>query len=86
MTADNILLGKFNLKDIPPAKRGVPQIEVTFDLDTNGILNVSALNKLNGDVQTITIQNEKGRLSDEEVERYIKEAEKYKEADEQRKK
>lgn len=50
MTADNILLGKFNLKDIPPAKRGVPQIEVTFDLDTNGILNVSALNKLNGDV------------------------------------
>ena len=86
MTADNHLLGKFNLDGIPPARRGVPQIEVTFDLDANGILNVSAQDKSSGNIQSITITNEKGRLSDEEVERLIKEAERNKDADEKRKK
>ena len=86
MTADNHLLGKFNLDGIPPARRGVPQIEVTFDLDADGILNVSAQDKSSGNIQSITITNEKGRLSDEEVERLIKEAERHKDADEQRKK
>jgi len=81
MTKDNHNLGKFNLEGIPPARRGVPQIEVTFDIDANGILNVSACDKSTGNVQQITITNDKGRLSDEEVERLIKEAEKHKEAD-----
>lgn len=65
MTKDNHSLGKFNLEGIPPAKRGVPQIEVTFDIDANGILNVSAVDKSTGKIQTITITNDKGRLSDE---------------------
>ena len=86
MTADNHMLGKFNLDNIPPARRGVPQIEVTFDLDANGILNVSAQDKSSGNIQSITITNEKGRLSDEEVERLIKDAERHKDADEKRKK
>lgn len=82
MTADNHSLGKFNLEGIPPAKRGVPQIEVTFDVDTNNILQVSAQDKSTGNVQSITITNEKGRLSEEEVDRLIKEAERHKDADE----
>lgn len=86
MTADNHLLGKFNLDNIPPARRGVPQIEVTFDLDANGILNVSAQDKSSGNIQSITITNEKGRLSDEEIERLIKDAERHKDADDNRKK
>ena len=81
LTKDNHSLGKFNLEGIPPARRGVPQIEVTFDIDANGILNVTACDKSTGNTQQITITNDKGRLSDEEVERLIKEAEKHKEAD-----
>ena len=81
-TKDNNLLGKFELSGIPPAPRGVPQIEVTFDVDANGILNVSALEKGTGKTQKITITNDKGRLSKEEIERMISEAEKFKEEDE----
>jgi L1 cell adhesion molecule like protein len=81
LTKDNHSLGKFNLEGIPPARRGVPQIEVTFDIDANGILNVTACDKSTGNTQQITITNDKGRLSDEEVERLIKEAEKHKDAD-----
>lgn len=82
LTKENNLLGKFELSGIPPAPRGVPQIEVTFDLDANGILNVSALEKGTGKSQKITITNDKGRLSKEEIERMVSEAEKYKEDDE----
>ena len=67
MTKDNNLLGKFELSGIPPAPRGVPQIEVTFDIDANGILNVSAVDKSTGKQNKITITNDKGRLSKEEV-------------------
>lgn len=81
-TKDNNLLGKFELTGIPPAPRGVPQIEVTFDIDANGILNVSAVEKGTGKSQKITITNDKGRLSKEEIERMVSEAEKYKEEDE----
>ncbi|QRG36837.1 heat shock protein SSA2 [Candidozyma auris] len=81
-TKDNNLLGKFELSGIPPAPRGVPQIEVTFDIDANGILNVSALEKGTGKTQKITITNDKGRLSKEEIERMVSEAEKFKEEDE----
>jgi heat shock protein 1/8 len=81
-TKDNNLLGKFELSGIPPAPRGVPQIEVTFDIDANGILNVSALEKGTGKTQKITITNDKGRLSKEDIERMVSEAEKYKEEDE----
>ncbi|KDQ18016.1 hypothetical protein BOTBODRAFT_185417 [Botryobasidium botryosum FD-172 SS1] len=80
---DNYLLGKFELSDIPPAPRGVPQIEVTFDLDANGILNVSASDKTTGKSNRITITNDEGRLSKEEIERMINDAEKYKKEDEQ---
>merc|ERR1711939_1280573 len=73
MTKDNNLLGKFHLDGIPPAPRGVPQIEVTFDIDANGILNVSAQDKSTGKVNQITITNEKGRLS--EAEKYAAEDE-----------
>ena len=86
LTKDNHLLGKFNLEGIPPAPRGVPQIEVTFDIDANGILNVSAVDKSTGNTQNITITNDKGRLSKEEIDKLIQEAEKYKEQDEQVKK
>ncbi|ODQ80026.1 hypothetical protein BABINDRAFT_36047 [Babjeviella inositovora NRRL Y-12698] len=82
-TKDNNLLGKFELSGIPPAPRGVPQIEVTFDIDANGILNVSALEKGTGKTQKITITNDKGRLSKEDIERMVSEAEKYKDEDEQ---
>ena len=81
MTRDNHLLGKFDLTGIPPAPRGVPQIEVTFDIDANGILNVSAVDKSSGKQEKITITNDKGRLSKEEIERMVSDAEKYKEED-----
>merc|ERR1719160_2344780 len=86
MTKDNNLLGKFHLDGIPPAPRGVPQIEVTFDIDANGILNVSAQDKSTGKSNSITITNEKGRLSQEEIDRMVQEAEKYKSEDEANKK
>merc|ERR1719243_574742 len=85
MTKDSHLLGKFDLTGIPPAPRGVPQIEVTFDIDANGILNVSALEKGTGKAEKITITNDKGRLSKEEIERMVNDAEKFKgEDDKQR--
>ncbi|XP_022328101.1 heat shock cognate 71 kDa protein [Crassostrea virginica] len=82
MTKDNNLLGKFELTGIPPAPRGVPQIEVTFDIDANGILNVSAVDKSTGKENKITITNDKGRLSKDEIERMVNEAEQYKQEDE----
>merc|ERR1712223_2166742 len=85
MTKDNNLLGKFELTGIPPAPRGVPQIEVTFDIDANGILNVSAADKSTGKENKITITNDKGRLSKEEIERMVNDAEKYKQEDEAQK-
>lgn len=81
-TKDNNLMGKFELTGIPPAPRGVPQIEVTFDLDANGIMNVSAVEKGTGKSNKIVITNDKGRLSKEEIERMLSDAEKYKEEDE----
>ena len=82
MTKDNHSLGKFQLEGIPPMPRGVPQIDVTFDIDANGILNVSALEKSTGKEQKITIKNDKGRMSAEEIERLVQEAERYKAEDE----
>ena len=82
MTKDNNMLGKFELTGIPPAPRGVPQIEVTFDIDANGILNVSATDKSTGKENKITITNDKGRLSKEDIEKMVNEAEKYKAEDE----
>merc|ERR1711918_287902 len=82
MTKDNNLLGKFHLDGIPPAPRGVPQIEVTFDIDANGILNVSAQDKSTGKSNQITITNEKGRLSQSEIDRMVQEAEKFRAEDE----
>jgi len=84
-TKDNNLLGKFELSGIPPAPRGVPQIEVTFDVDANGIMNVSALEKGTGKTNKIVITNDKGRLSKEEIERMLSEAEKYKAQDDEEK-
>merc|ERR1711912_231769 len=81
MTKDNNLLGKFNLDGIPPMPRGQPQIDVCFDIDANGILNVSALEKSTGKENKITITNDKGRLSQDEIERMVAEAEKYKTED-----
>jgi len=81
MTKDNNLLGKFHLDGIPAAPRGVPQIEVTFDVDANGILNVSAQDKASGKSNQITITNEKGRLSQADIDRMVCEAEKYKAED-----
>ncbi len=78
MTKDNHELGKFNLEGIPPAPRGVPQIEVTFDIDANGILNVSAVDKGTGKQNKITITNDKVRLSKDEIESMDADAEKYK--------
>eukprot|EP01113_Clastostelium_recurvatum_P018687 TRINITY_DN21_c0_g1_i4.p2 TRINITY_DN21_c0_g1~~TRINITY_DN21_c0_g1_i4.p2 ORF type:complete len:664 (+),score=252.49 TRINITY_DN21_c0_g1_i4:72-1994(+) len=75
MTKDNHLLGKFDLSGIPPAPRGVPQIEVTFEVDVNGILHVSAEDKGTGTREAITITNDKGRLSDADIERMVREAE-----------
>jgi len=82
-TKDNNLLGKFELTGIPPAPRGVPQINVIFDIDANGILNVSAEDKTTGKKNKITITNDKGRLSKEEIERMVQDAEKYKAEDEE---
>lgn len=86
LTKDNNLLGTFNLTGIPPAPRGVPQIEVTFDLDANGILNVSAKESSSGKQEKITIKNDSGRLSKSDIERMLAEAEKYKEEDEKQQK
>eukprot|EP01065_Artemidia_motanka_P017635 TRINITY_DN2108_c0_g1_i1.p1 TRINITY_DN2108_c0_g1~~TRINITY_DN2108_c0_g1_i1.p1 ORF type:complete len:687 (+),score=319.13 TRINITY_DN2108_c0_g1_i1:102-2063(+) len=81
MTKDNRLLGKFELGGIPPAPRGVPQIEVSFDVDANGILLVSAKDKGTGSEEQITITNDKGRLSEEEIQRMVREAEEFEEED-----
>merc|ERR1712141_666163 len=85
MTRDNHSLGKFDLTGIPPAPRGVPQIEVTFDIDANGILNVSAADKSSGKSEKITITNDKGRLSADEIERMVNDAEKFKAEDDKQK-
>jgi len=81
MTKDNHLLGKFELTGIPPAPRGVPQIEVTFEVDANGILQVAAEDKGTGKAEKITITAEKGRLSEEDIERMVREAEEFAEED-----
>lgn len=81
MTMHNHRLGEFNLTGIPPAPRGTPQIEVTFDVDANGILNVSAVEKAGGRSEKITITNDKGRLSKEEIDRMVDESEKFKSDD-----
>ncbi|KAI9997763.1 hypothetical protein PInf_001694 [Phytophthora infestans] len=85
MTRDNHHLGKFNLDGIPPMPRGVPQIDVTFDVDVNGILNVSAVEKSTGKENKITITNDKGRLSQSDIDRMVADAEKYKDQDERNK-
>ena len=82
-TRDNNLLGKFELAGIPPAPRGVPQIEVSFDVDANGILNVQASDKTTGKQEKITITNDKGRLSSDDIQRMVNDAEKYKQEDEE---
>ena len=81
MSKDNHLLGNFRLNGIPPAPRGTPQIEVTFDIDANGILNVSAQDKVTGKTEKITITNDSGRLTSDEIEKMVKDAEKYKDED-----
>ena len=86
MVKDNNLLGQFELTGIPPAPRGVPQIEVTFTLDSNGILKVSALDKGSGKSNSITISNDKSRLTQEDIDRMVEEGEKYAEQDEELKK
>lgn len=82
MTKDNNLLGSFDLTGIPPAPRGVPKIDVTFDLDANGILNVSAKENSTGHSKNIVIKNDRGRLSQADIDRMVSEAEQYKEEDE----
>lgn len=84
-TRDNNKLGEFQLEGIPPAPRGIPQIEVSFDIDANGILSVSAVEKSSGNEKNIKIQNDKGRLSKEEIEKMVEDAEKFKEDDEKQK-
>ncbi|THH28183.1 hypothetical protein EUX98_g6003 [Antrodiella citrinella] len=86
LTKDNNLLGKFELTGIPPAPRGVPQIEVVFELDANGVLNVKAADKGTGKSESITITNEKGRLSQEEIDRMVREAEEFASEDETQRK
>jgi heat shock protein 5 len=81
MTKDNVLLGKFELEGIPPAPRGQPQIEVTFEIDANGIVNVGAEDKGTGKSEKITITADKGRLSEEEIERMVREAEEFADED-----
>ena len=81
MTKDNNLLGTFKLEGIPPAPRGIPQIEVAFDLDANGIMKVEASDKGSGKKEDITIKNDKGRLSAEDIEKMVEEAEKFKDED-----
>merc|ERR1719338_48516 len=85
-TKDNNSLGKFDMQGIPPAPRGVPQIEVSFDLSADGILNVSAKDKKGSATGKITIESQKGRLSEDEINRIVEEAERYKEEDEKMKK
>jgi len=85
MTKDNVLLGKFELTGIPPAPRGVPQIEVTFEIDANGVVSVSAEDKAAGTSESITITADKGRLSEEDIERMVREAEEYAEDDKRNK-
>lgn len=85
LTKDNHLLGQFTLTGIPPMPRGVPQIEVSYDVDANGILNVTAVEKSTGKSDKIVITNDKGRLSKEDIDRMINDAEKYKEEDEKAK-
>ena len=82
MTKDNNLLGKFHLDGIPPAPRGVPQVEVTFDIDANGIFSVSAVDKSTGKTNRVTITNEKGRLSQADIDRMVSQAEQFKAEDE----
>jgi len=77
MTKDNHLLGNFDLTGIPPAPRGTPQIEVTFEIDANGILNVGAVDKGTGKSEKITITNDKGRLSQDDIDRMVQEAEEF---------
>jgi len=84
-TKDNNQLGKFTLDGIPPMPRGQPQIEITYDIDVNGILNINAIEKSTGKNNKITITNEKGRLSQSEIDRLVKEAEKFKDEDEKAK-
>ena len=81
MTKDNHKLGQFDLTGIPSAPRGQPQIEVTFEIDANGILNVAATEKGSGKSEKITITNDKGRLSQDEIDRMVQEAEEFAEAD-----
>ena len=81
MTKDNNELGNFKLEGIPPARRGIPQIEVSFDVDANGIMNIEAKDKGSGKVQNLTIKNDKGRLSQEDIERMVNEGEKFAEED-----
>eukprot|EP00834_Sanchytrium_tribonematis_P001526 NODE_38_length_35257_cov_0.939047.p20 type:complete len:201 gc:universal NODE_38_length_35257_cov_0.939047:22775-23377(+) len=81
MTKDNNMLGQFELTGIPPAPRGVPQIEVTFELDVNSILKVSAADKGTGKAESITIEQNKNRLTDEEIEKLIQESEKFADQD-----
>lgn len=81
LTCSSNLLGKFELTGIPPAPRGVPQVEVTFDMDANGIMNVTALEKGTGKTNKIVITNDKGRLSKEDIERMLADAEKHKDED-----
>merc|ERR1711871_1291219 len=81
MTKDNHMLGKFDMSGIAPAPRGVPQIDVTFEIDANGILNVKAEDKASGKTEKITITNDKGRLSQDEIDRMVKEAEQFAEED-----
>ena len=82
MTKDNNLLGRFELTGIPPAPRGVPQVEVTFDIDANGIMTVTAQDKSTGKSSHVTIKNDKGRLSKEDIDRMVNDAEKYRDEDE----
>lgn len=80
-TKDNNKLGEFQLNGIPPMPRGIPQIEISYDVDANGILNVSAVEKSSGKTEKITVKNEKGRLSDDDIQKMVDEAERFKEDD-----
>merc|ERR1712060_900456 len=84
MAADNKLLGQFDLVGIPPAPRGVPQIEVSFDIDANGVVNVGAVDKSTGKQQSVTVRTS-GGLSDSDIERMVQEAEQMREADNKKK-